>query len=158
MKVNLLDLAERVGWTFVQAFAGSIAAGGTAMTLQAFDWRAALAGGGTAALICLLKVLGVTVSGGAPVAAAAGPVDELQEEDWDYDPEEEPVDPAPAPGRHQLVDTRTTQVPYVAPAPPAPPASMPALRLPASRNTAQTASMSAATAAALSATKGTGAP
>jgi hypothetical protein len=62
VNATLFDLAERVGWTFVQAFAGSIAAGGTAVTLQTFDWRAALAGGGVAALLALLKVVGVNAA------------------------------------------------------------------------------------------------
>jgi hypothetical protein len=56
VNATLFDLAERVGWTFVQA------AGGTAVTLQTFDWRAALAGGGVAALLALLKVVGVNAA------------------------------------------------------------------------------------------------
>jgi hypothetical protein len=72
-----IDLAERVGWTFVQSLAGAITAGGTAVELHTFDWRAALAGGGTAALLCLLKVAGVRISAlagaQAPPAAPVAP-------------------------------------------------------------------------------------
>lgn len=60
--LSIVDLLERVGWTFAQALAGSIAAGGTAVSLQTFDWRAALVGAGTAAALCLLKVIAVAAS------------------------------------------------------------------------------------------------
>jgi hypothetical protein len=61
-KTTLLDLAERAGWTFVQAVAGSVAAAGTATTIGTFDWRAALVGGAVAAVLSVLKVLGVQAS------------------------------------------------------------------------------------------------
>jgi hypothetical protein len=67
----LIDAAERVGWTFIQAVAGSITAGGTAVALGQFDVRAALAGGGVAALMCLLKVAGVQLAATGARAAAA---------------------------------------------------------------------------------------
>lgn len=69
MNSKLLDFLERVGWTFVQALAGSVAAGGSAVSFGTFDWRAALIGGGTAAGFAALKVLGVNASVAAQVAA-----------------------------------------------------------------------------------------
>jgi hypothetical protein len=54
---KVTDFAERVLWTFLQALAGSIVAGGTAAALNTFDWRAALTGAGTAAGVCAVKVL-----------------------------------------------------------------------------------------------------
>lgn len=71
MNPKLLDFLERVGWTFLQAVAGSVAAGGTAVSLGTFDWRAALIGGGTAAGFAALKVLGVNASVAAQVASGA---------------------------------------------------------------------------------------
>lgn len=72
MNPKLLDLLERVGWTFFQALAGSIAAGGTAVTLQTFDWRSALVGAGVAAILSALKVAGVSAAQAAQLAASVG--------------------------------------------------------------------------------------
>lgn len=71
MSPKVVDLLERVLWTFVQALAGSIVAGGTAVGLQTFDWRAALAGAATAALLATLKVIAVNTSALTQVAAIA---------------------------------------------------------------------------------------
>lgn len=71
MSPKLVDLLERVLWTFVQALAGSIVAGGTAVGLQTFDWRAALAGAFTAALLATLKVVAVNTTAATAAAAAA---------------------------------------------------------------------------------------
>lgn len=70
MSPKLVDLLERVLWTFVQALAGSIVAGGTAVGLQTFDWRAALAGAFTAALLATLKVVAVNTTAATAAAAA----------------------------------------------------------------------------------------
>lgn len=71
MSPKLVDLIERVLWTFVQALAGSIVAGGTAVGLQTFDWRAALAGALTAALLATLKVLAVNTTVAAQASVPA---------------------------------------------------------------------------------------
>lgn len=55
---KIVDAAERVGWTFVQAFAGTIVAS-NALSISGFDWKADLISAGSAALIALAKVLGV---------------------------------------------------------------------------------------------------
>lgn len=60
---KITDLAERVGWTFAQALAGSVAAASSSAGFGGFGWQAALVGAGTAAGLCLLKVLGVNASG-----------------------------------------------------------------------------------------------
>lgn len=87
MNATVLDIAERVGWTAVQAFAGSLAAGGTAVSFGTFDWRAAGVGAATAALLALLKVLGVNA---AAAASRLGP-------DQTPPPPPEPVAPAVQP-------------------------------------------------------------
>lgn len=65
------DLAERAGWTFAQAVAGSVSAAGTASTLHTFDWRAAGVGGLVAAVLCVLKVAGVRLSTLTSIVTAA---------------------------------------------------------------------------------------
>jgi hypothetical protein len=67
-RAALLDLAERVGWTFLQALAGAITAGGEAAAAGTFDWRSAVVGALVAAVVCALKVLGVTASTASAVA------------------------------------------------------------------------------------------
>jgi hypothetical protein len=79
MNAKLLDIIERVGWTFIQAVAATVVSAGTAADLHTFDWRAALTGAGTAAAIALLKQLGVNASvallaAKAPAAPSAPPV------------------------------------------------------------------------------------
>lgn len=61
MNRALLDAAERAGWTFVQAVAGSIAV--TTVTDPAqFDWQAALAIGVAAAVLSVLKTTSVQLT------------------------------------------------------------------------------------------------
>lgn len=57
-----LDLADRVGWTFVQALAAAIYAAGSSSNFTTIDWPATLIGAGIAAALALLKVGGVNAS------------------------------------------------------------------------------------------------
>ncbi|MCW2900912.1 MAG: hypothetical protein JWO67_3177 [Streptosporangiaceae bacterium] len=141
MNAKLLDLIERVSWTFIQALAGSFAAGGTAVSLQTFDWRAALVGAGTAAVLSLAKVslsnVAVRAGQSAPVADSLDTwATELQpEHHYADDPPPAPA-PAPAPAPIQappfvqaLMDQPPTQAfsaipPSMPPAPPAQPVEL----------------------------------
>lgn len=98
LRTTILDIAERVGWTFVQAFAGSVAAAGQATAAGQFDWKSAAAGGGVAALVSLLKCLGLTASKAATddappappapaVAPVAPPADDVDASADDVEPE-----------------------------------------------------------------------
>lgn len=60
----LVDLAERAGWTALQAFVGVLA--GVNIADGATDWTLVLTSAGIAALVAALKVLGVK---GAQVSA-----------------------------------------------------------------------------------------
>lgn len=60
MKTAAYDLIERVGWTFVQAFVGSLVA--TNLAGSAVDWRQVLVSAAVAGLVAVLKVLGVNVA------------------------------------------------------------------------------------------------
>lgn len=72
MKTALLDLLDRVAWTFFQALGGVAAAGATATSLGVppTDWRSALVGALVAAVLAALKALGVRVSQLAGAATA----------------------------------------------------------------------------------------
>lgn len=59
---KLTDVAERVGWTFAQALGGAVAGASASVGFAGFNWHAALVAAGTAAGLCLLKVLGVNAS------------------------------------------------------------------------------------------------
>jgi hypothetical protein len=60
----LLNLFDRIGWTFFQALGGTVAAGETTFALNTgvLDWRADAVGALTAAVLSALKVFGVHVS------------------------------------------------------------------------------------------------
>lgn len=85
MSVNsakLLDLCERVGWTFVQALAATVYIAGQSADFAQIDWATALQGAGIAALLALLKYAGVnasTVVQSTVTAQAAAPRHELHE-------------------------------------------------------------------------------
>lgn len=55
LKAFLIDTLYRCVWTFVQAFLGCIAVGGT---IEDIPWKMALSVSGAATLICLLKQVG----------------------------------------------------------------------------------------------------
>ncbi len=55
----LLDVAERVGWTFLQSLGGTIA---VTSTVAGFNWQTALASAGAAAALSLAKYLAVQAS------------------------------------------------------------------------------------------------
>jgi hypothetical protein len=109
---KLLDIFDRVGWTFVQALAGSFFAGGVAISQHEWDWKAALTGALTAAAICLFKVLGVN-------AAVSAKLREHDHDVFDYEP---PVDHAPPPP-----PPPPPPAPIAPPPPPAPPTPPPAV-------------------------------
>lgn len=69
-RINWADLGERAGWTFVQGFAGVVAAAGSSAAFGGVDWRAALIGAATAAVLSVLKSLGLNLSGTATAGAA----------------------------------------------------------------------------------------
>jgi hypothetical protein len=151
MNPKIADLLERVVWTFLQALAGSITAAVSAASFNVFDWRSALIGGGTAALICAIKVLLVQANAitGQPAMVEMGRdvlldlIDELfpkaapvvDEVKAATDPAALAADtPAPAPKPAPIVSTQT--MPAVNPAPPmvlvtSPPAPAPAPTVPA---------------------------
>ena len=55
LKAFLIDTLYRCVWTFVQAFLGCVAVGGT---IEDIPWKMALSVSGAATLICLLKQIG----------------------------------------------------------------------------------------------------
>lgn len=67
ININIGGAFERTAWTFVQSFAGMIVASG-AVGLAGFDWKADLVAAGSAAALCVAKILGVaaTVSNTTP--------------------------------------------------------------------------------------------
>lgn len=69
---RLADLAERVGWTALQAAIGVLA--GVNITDAATDWTLVLSAAGIAALVAALKVLGVN---GSQVTAVADTVEKV---------------------------------------------------------------------------------
>jgi len=110
-KVFWLNMLDRVGWTFFQALGGAVAAGATTATVGTFDWRAALVGAATAAVLCALKVLGVNLG----LLAAAG-ADGVQASG---SPVQVSVAPAPAPTIAGAASSGAGPV-----APPSPPADL----------------------------------
>jgi hypothetical protein len=69
----LVDLADRVGSTAVQSFAGSLTALTATGTLGALaDWKAAAITAGAAALLSLAKALGVAASQSTPAVVQSG--------------------------------------------------------------------------------------
>lgn len=55
LKAFLIDTLYRCVWTFVQAFLGCVAVGGT---IEDIPWKMALSVSGAATFICLLKQVG----------------------------------------------------------------------------------------------------
>lgn len=58
ININIGGMFERTAWTFIQSFAGVIVAS-NATGLAGFDWKADLIAAGSAAAICIAKILGV---------------------------------------------------------------------------------------------------
>jgi hypothetical protein len=92
---KLLDLVERSGWTFVQALAATIYAAGQTTNFSSINWQAALTGAGIAAVIAMLKALGVNASQTINEILAAAAV--LQQ-----NPPAAPPPPPPAAARAPL--------------------------------------------------------
>lgn len=76
MKFDWTDLFDRVGWTTVQGAAGLLTGHQVAEVTGAADWRALLVGTLAAALLSLLKVLGVKAS---HLASARASLDKARE-------------------------------------------------------------------------------
>ncbi len=97
MNPKLLDLVERVAWTFAQALAGSFFAGGVAVAYGQWDWRAALTGAGAAAMLSVLKVLGVNLSAVRDIVGPVAPPAPDALEQWaaDLKPAVDPVPTEP---------------------------------------------------------------
>lgn len=79
MKKAILDLVERVGWTFVQAAVGTLTA--SSLLNGHVDWRTVLVSAGVAGGVAGLKVLGINASAlAALVPAVPVPVAAVQAE------------------------------------------------------------------------------
>lgn len=73
MNKFLVDLADRVGSTAVQSFAGSMTAITATGTLGSLaDWRYAAVSAGSAAVFALVKVLGVSAASKTPAVVQNG--------------------------------------------------------------------------------------
>lgn len=68
---KLLDVGERVGWTFIQALAATVYMAGQSADFAQIDWPTALQGAGIAALLALLKYVGVNASTAVQTTVAA---------------------------------------------------------------------------------------
>ncbi|MFD1145988.1 hypothetical protein [Saccharothrix hoggarensis] len=76
-KLDLADLLDRVGWTFVQALGGIYTAKETSEQVGQADWRALLVGGLVSSLLVVLKVAGVKASHVASARAAVAKASEI---------------------------------------------------------------------------------
>lgn len=75
MKTTVVDMVERAGWTFAQAFVGSLV--GINFVSGSTDWREVFVSALVAGLVAVLKVLGVTA---AQVRSAQKAADVVAEE------------------------------------------------------------------------------
>lgn len=67
LKVNVLDVVERAGWTAAQTLAGFVVAA-QAVGFGSLDWKADLLAAGSAAVLSVLKSIGVNASVSAVLA------------------------------------------------------------------------------------------